>query len=98
MEIDVPLTLEEIAAIRDALDSHIYWELSDHQYRSSGHVLAPGSRDPETAKRIKWLQCLFARFEMLASHASGQHLGASVSPGRRQGSAATNKSDSDEER
>ncbi len=36
----------------EAIDSHIYWQLSDHLYRANGAVLEPGSDDPDVAAEI----------------------------------------------
>ena len=47
--ITLHFTTEELAVVCAALDSHIYWELSDTGYRNSGYVDSPGSDDEETA-------------------------------------------------
>ena len=39
--------------IIDALDSHVYWHLSEPQYRSNADVLEPGSDDPKVAAEIE---------------------------------------------
>jgi hypothetical protein len=59
------LTTEEIFEIREALDSHKYWDLSDMHYRSSGFVLDPGSDDPEVAEAIASIDELEARLGTL---------------------------------
>jgi len=52
------LTEAQIGQLVDAIDSHIYWQLSEHVYRANGVVLQPGSDDPDVAKEI-------VRFEAL---------------------------------
>lgn len=46
------LTADERDLIVSALDSHIYWHLSDPHYRNNGAVEDPGSDDPENADEI----------------------------------------------
>jgi hypothetical protein len=46
------LTDEEVGLLREALDSHIYWQLSDEHYRDSGFVSDPGSDEPDKAAEI----------------------------------------------
>ena len=50
--------------LADAIDSHIYWQLSDHRYRANGAVLEPGSDDSEVAAEI-------AAFEALLDELTG---------------------------
>lgn len=47
------LTPEDMDRIIEALDSHIYWQLSDQHYRNNGDVLEPGSDDAEQAAEIE---------------------------------------------
>ena len=47
----------------EAIDSHIYWQLSDHLYRANGAVLEPGSDDPDVAAEIIALEALQAELE-----------------------------------
>jgi hypothetical protein len=49
----VELTAEELTILCEALDSHIYWQLSDRHYRNSGYVREPGSDDAEAAAAIR---------------------------------------------
>ena len=49
----VPLEPEDIALLREALDSHIYWQLSDSKYRRDGYVREPETDDEETGKAIE---------------------------------------------
>ena len=52
------LTQAQITQIVDAIDSHIYWQLSDGLYRANGAVLGPGSDDPGVAAEIVALEAL----------------------------------------
>lgn len=56
-------TPEELAMLREAIDSHIYWQLSDEHYRDDGAVEAPGSDDPEVVDDIRKFNELAARLE-----------------------------------
>ena len=57
------VTGDELAEIRQALDSHKYWDLSDMNYRHSGYVYDPGSDDSDTAKLIVELDKLDEKLE-----------------------------------
>ena len=46
------LSPEDLHRIIEALDSHVYWQLSDQHYRSNADVLEPGSDHPEQAAEI----------------------------------------------
>jgi hypothetical protein len=46
-------SMDELALLSDALDSHIYWQLSDPEYRDSGYVNGLGSADPEKREMMK---------------------------------------------
>ena len=46
------LSPEDLDRIIEALDSHVYWQLSDHHYRRNADVLEPGADDPEQAAEI----------------------------------------------
>lgn len=59
------VTRAELELISAALDSHIYWELSDRQYRSAGFVRSPGADEEETAGRIREAEALMNRLEGL---------------------------------
>jgi hypothetical protein len=52
------LTPAQITQIVEAIDSHIYWQLSDERYRANGAVLEPGSDDPDVAAEIAALETL----------------------------------------
>jgi hypothetical protein len=58
-------TPDELGMVCAALDSHIYWELSDRQYRNSGYVDEPGSNDDETAAEIRAAELLMIRLDAL---------------------------------
>ena len=47
------LSSEDLDRILEALDSHVYWQLSDQHYRSNADVLDPGSDDPTQASEIE---------------------------------------------
>ena len=47
----------------DAIDSHIYWQLSDREYRDSGFVRDPGSNDSEAAAEIQRFRELAVQIE-----------------------------------
>lgn len=64
----ITLTDDQIAMLQDAIDSHVYWQLSDEQHRSDGAVIQPGSDDEETAAAI-------AAFQALADDLSADHGG-----------------------
>jgi hypothetical protein len=59
----VALTPDESHLVSEALDSHIYWQLSDYHYRRDGYVDEPGSDDPEKVAEIKQAEALQARFD-----------------------------------
>ncbi len=49
----VELSAEELTVLCEALDSHVYWQLSDRHYRNNGYVREPGSDDAEAAAAIR---------------------------------------------
>jgi len=57
----VDLTKSEIELLIEALDSHVYWQLSEAEFRHDGTVWEPGSRDPENAAEIVRSERLSAR-------------------------------------
>lgn len=61
----IELTDADLELLCAALDSHIYWQLSDENYRNSGYVLEPGSDDPDVAKDISEAEALLSRIEGL---------------------------------
>jgi len=50
----IELDDHQVHLLREALDSHLYWQVSDEQFRDSGYVFAPVSDDPE--KRAEALE------------------------------------------
>jgi hypothetical protein len=50
---DVQLSKKELELIYQALDSHVYWQLSEDKYRRDSSVMPPGSDDPEAAEEIR---------------------------------------------
>lgn len=67
----INLTDDELDLLREALDSHKYWELSDKGYRSSGYVLEPGSEDPEAVASIAACDALVAKLAQGDSRQEG---------------------------
>ena len=60
-KITLMLDPAEVHLIEEALDSHIYWQLSSDTYRNDGSVTDPGSDDPEEAKEIAETRALQER-------------------------------------
>jgi hypothetical protein len=58
----VTLTADELDLLCAALDSHIYWELSDESSRDSGYADSTCA-DDETAGEIAKAEALLRRFE-----------------------------------
>jgi hypothetical protein len=48
---EVPLTIDEIFLLVEALDSHIYWQLSEPHERRSGYSVAE-SREVKQAEKL----------------------------------------------
>ena len=63
----VALTAAEIDLLREALDSHEYWQLSDENHRNSGLVLGDGADDAEAAEHIRSARSLATRLESIAT-------------------------------
>jgi hypothetical protein len=57
----LPLDTDDLRLLIDALDSHVYWQLSDREYRRDGLVHPPGADDPKTAELIVRAQALADR-------------------------------------
>jgi hypothetical protein len=51
--VTIELTKEEARLLIEALDSHVYWQLSDEQYRRDGYIHGKGSDDPEARQEMK---------------------------------------------
>ena len=47
------LSQRDLELLVEALDSHVYWQLSDQHYRSNADVVEPGSDDPNQAAEIE---------------------------------------------
>ena len=47
------LSEKDLELLVEALDSHVYWQLSDQHYRNNADVLGPGSDDPDQAAEIE---------------------------------------------
>jgi hypothetical protein len=52
---------EDLERLAEAVDSHIYWQLSDPLYRRDAYVMEPGSKDPEVAAEIEHMTALMDR-------------------------------------
>jgi hypothetical protein len=52
------LTQAQRMQVVEAIDSHIYWQLSDDRYRANGSVIEPGSDDPAVAAEIVAFEAL----------------------------------------
>jgi hypothetical protein len=52
---DHPISLspKQVSMLREAIDSHIYWQLSEPVYRRNGDVADPGSDEPDAATEIQ---------------------------------------------
>ncbi len=48
----VSLTPAELALVSEALDSHIYWQLSEPQFRNNGAVEEDGAEDADARRQI----------------------------------------------
>ena len=66
---------DELRLLDSALDSHVYWQLSDPAYRNDGDVRNPGSDDPETVKEISKARRLrrFVQMEIAQREVDGEH-------------------------
>lgn len=67
----VKLTKEQLNIVVSALDSYVYWELSDEGNRNNGFVYGEGSEDEENAVEIKKANKLHDLFEKLANKVEG---------------------------
>jgi hypothetical protein len=65
----IDLNEEEVAMLWDALDSHLYWQLSDSHFRRDGYVLAPVADSPiDGAERRAEALCVDALMGKLGNH------------------------------
>ena len=60
------LSKEDLERLAEAVDSHIYWQLSDELYRRDGYVMEPGSTDPAVAAEIEYMTLLMDRLREAA--------------------------------
>lgn len=61
--VDLTLSIADVKLLLDGLDSHVYWDLSDEDCRSSGFVLGDGSADPDHRAEIRRARALVRRLE-----------------------------------
>ncbi len=64
--LSVRLTPGQLALLVEALDSHVYWQLSDGHYRDSGLVHGRGSDEPRARREIRACERLLSRLDALA--------------------------------
>ena len=57
----IVLAPAEIDAVCEALDSHVYWQLSEDHYRDCGEVSGAGADDPDAQAEIAAARALAAR-------------------------------------
>lgn len=65
------LNSAELDQLKDALDSHIYWQLSSINYRRDGYVTGKGSDNPENTWAIKEARRLLQKLEGYSAAARG---------------------------
>lgn len=61
----VTLSPNELRLLFEALDSYVYWQLSDGHYRKDGEVENPGSDDEDAQAEIAACRLLQERLERL---------------------------------
>ena len=59
----IQFSQDDVDRLIAALDSHVYWQLSDTHYRNDADVVEPGSDDPEHAREIAACRTLSGRLE-----------------------------------
>jgi len=57
----IEVSEEELALLLEALDSHLYWQVSEQGQRNSGYV--SHDDDDENAEECKAVEALVARLE-----------------------------------
>jgi hypothetical protein len=77
--IAVELTEAQLHLIAEALDSHVYWQLSSPQYRHDATVIAPGSDDGESVEEIRSVLDLVDRLEVALGQPITRPIGPAVS-------------------
>lgn len=58
------LTQEELGILKEALDSHEYWQLSEPEDRDSGYVMLEDD-DPRTSEEIRACRALLRKLEAI---------------------------------
>ncbi len=48
----IELSREQLIILIEALNSHVYWQLSEPEFRRDGFVDHPGSKDADDARAI----------------------------------------------
>jgi hypothetical protein len=61
--VTVSLTRGELSELLEAIDSYVYWQLSDEHYRNNGFVNEPSSDDPDTRKQVEQAWDLHKKLE-----------------------------------
>jgi hypothetical protein len=61
----VQLSNKELELLREALDSHMYWQLSDEKYRNDADITPPGSDDPDSFELIQQSETLWGKIHAL---------------------------------
>ena len=62
LTVTISLTVDELELLCAALDSHMYWQLSDESNRDSGHADSPDA-DDESAAEFAEAEALLRRLE-----------------------------------
>lgn len=57
----ITLDADEVRLLREALDSHAYWQVSDESYRNNGFVHEPGSDDEDNVAELKAIDALLVK-------------------------------------
>lgn len=62
----IDLSSVEIATLRDALDSHIYWQLSEPDQRNNGHSTVEDGAHAgiDACRALEWKLCEIMRLEI----------------------------------
>ena len=61
--ITVTLTRSELLLITEAIESYVYWQLSEPEFRRDCVVVGEGSTDPEQRAEIQRAVAIVARLE-----------------------------------
>lgn len=60
----------ELELLREALDSHAYWQLSAEEFRSDGFVIDPGTMDEDDAAELADVKALDDKLAELQKQAA----------------------------